>query len=287
MDLKDIFIVHPSSIQEASDFLRNKEVSYPLAGGSEVILLMEKGVISDCTLVDITRLGLKYIILDGDYIKIGATTPIHDLIHSKLLEVCTPSLVQAARELGSLQIRTSATIGGNLCAAVPCADTAVPLLTLNALVRIVNSNQEYMVPLTHFFLAPRKTVLIKGDIVTEILIPKPEQGETGKFSKIGRRKTLTLATASVAVQLSLDNNNCFKTFRVAFGAVAPTPIRALSTEKFLIGKLANPENIEKASFLISETIKPITDIRASKEYRMQISKVIFKRVTNEILGLKA
>lgn len=277
-------IVHPTSLREASDFLIKNDPSIAYAGGTEIIILRDKGLLLDHTLVLITSLGLNFIDHDSEKITIGATTTINEIESNPFLRETVPVLTMAAKELGSLQLRTTATIGGNLCAAVPCADTAVPLLVLNASVEISNSDGTSVIPIDQFFLGPRRTVLAKGDILTRIFIPMPAKSERGCFLKVGRRRTLTLATSSAAVQMSLGDHRTVEKIRIGFGAVAPTPIRAYEIESFLTGKEITKESLDQACALVEKNIKPITDIRASKEYRLQLSKVLMKRAIDYLIN---
>lgn len=280
--MSNSMIFHPNSIRNASELLLENDLSIPYAGGTEILILRDKGLYLDHGLVLISSLGLNYIESDSAQIIIGATTTINEVESSPFLRETVPVLTMAAKELGSLQLRTTATIGGNLCAAVPCADTAVPLLVLNASVEISNVHGKSIVPINEFFLGPRKTVLKKGDILTQIIIPMPAKSEHGCFLKVGRRRTLTLATSSVAVQMLLREDRIIEKILIGFGAVAPTPIRAYEIESFLAGKAVTAENLDQACALVEKNIKPISDIRASKEYRLQLSKVLMKRAIEKL-----
>lgn len=166
-------------------------------------------------------------------------------------------------------------IAGNLCNASPAADTAPPLLVLDASVKLQSPDGERIVPLAEFFLGPEQTVAKPEEVLTEVIIPLQEG--TSAFIKLGRRKAFTLSITSVAAFARVKNGR-FEEVRVALGAVAPTPMRARKVEEALKGKEANKENIEKAAESVKEECCPITDVRASAEYRTEMAYVLTKRV---------
>jgi CO/xanthine dehydrogenase FAD-binding subunit len=275
---------YPRTLEEASLFLLNYEDSMPLAGGTDLALQINKNSYQPRTLVDLTCLDLSYIYLNEKIIYIGSTTPICEILESVLVNEHIPILAEAARQLGSIQCRSIGTLGGNLCSAVPSADTATPLLVLNASVKLVSSNGSRIVRLDNFFTGPRQTVLEKGEILAEIQIPLPSEEERGVFIKFGRRKAVTLSTVNVAVQLLTNGqSNKIEFARLALGAVAPKPMRAANTEAYLQGKKPLDRFIIRAAELAVTEIKPISDQRASEAYRSEISFVLIQRALRTAL----
>jgi len=198
---------------------------------------------------------------------------------SSIVRERAPALAEAVNVLASPHIRNRATIAGNLCNASPAADTAPSLLALDASVKLQSADEERIVPLSQFFLGPEQTVTKPDEVLTEVIIPLQEGASA--FIKLGRRKAFTLSVASVAAFAKV-NNGKFEEVRIALGAVAPTPIRARKVEEALKGKDISEDNVEKAAQLVKEECWPITDVRASAEYRTEMSYVLTKRVLKKV-----
>jgi len=190
--------------------------------------------------------------------------------------------VDAARRLGSPQIRNVATVGGNLCNCSPCADLALPLLVLEAKARIKSLSGTQDVPLQKFFEGPGKSCLSPDQILTDIFIEPVSNNTKAVFLKKGRVK-MDLAVASVALLLEMERETCRKA-RVAAGSVAPVPLRLQKVEVLLEGKALSPEIADLAQQVASESVAPISDVRSTEEYRRQIVGVYVKRGIAHILG---
>jgi carbon-monoxide dehydrogenase medium subunit len=212
----------------------------------------------------------------GNTVTIGAATTLSDIENSPLIREHAPILADTMREMASWQIRNTATIGGNLCTASPAADTAPPLLVLDAKVTVSGPNKEKTVPLNAFFLGPGQTILHSNEMLTGIQFPAAKANERTFRIKMGRRNAFTLSVISLAVWLRIEDG-AFENVRIAFGAVAPTPIRAQRAEEFLRGKKANPEIIDKGAEIAAGEVSPISDVRASAEYRKDMAYVLSKR----------
>jgi carbon-monoxide dehydrogenase medium subunit len=178
--------------------------------------------------------------------------------------------------MGSLQVRNLGTIGGNLCNASPAADTAPPLLVLNAKVKVRSINKQRLVPLQEFFMGPGKTTLTPEEILTEVQIPLIKPTGNSYFIKFGRRNAFTLSIVSVATLVKVENG-VFDDIRIALGSVAPTPIRASKAEEHLIGHKVNEQVIDDGVNVVANEVKPISDVRASAEYRRDMAYVLTKR----------
>jgi len=184
--------------------------------------------------------------------------------------------MEISKTVGSVGVRNRATLVGNICSGVPCMDSGPLLRVYNGEVATISKNGERNIPVEDWFISPKQTALKPGEFVTSVSIPFPKEKHAGCYVKLGRYSGEDLAQVSVAI-LVLENDN----FRISFGAVAPVPIRAGKIENLLNGNALDDSIIEKAVKLIHTEIKPITDIRASKEYRMHMAKVMFER------GIKA
>lgn len=271
----------PSSLSETFTLLKDyKGRARLLGGGTDLLVKMKKRAVSPDVIVDLNKISeLSFIELAGDYLHIGGLTRLVVMGESSIVRERAPALAEAVSVLASPQIRNRATIAGNLCNASPAADTAPPLLVLDASVKLQSADGERIIPLSQFFLGPEQTVTKPEEVLTEVIIPLQEGASA--FIKLGKRKAFTLSVASVAAFAKV-NSRKFEEVRIALGAVAPTPMRARKVEEALKGKDANEENIEKAAELVKEECCPITDVRASAEYRTEMSYVLTKRVLKKV-----
>jgi CO/xanthine dehydrogenase FAD-binding subunit len=271
----------PSSLKEALAILKDYQGKAKLlAGGTDLIPKMKKRAIVVDLLIDLNRIpGLSGIELRKDGLHIGGLARLAEIEGSPLAQEKAPALVQAIHIMACPPIRNRGTITGNLCTASPAADTAPPLLVLNASVRMQSSSGERIVPLADFFLGPGETVKRPDEMLTEVILPI-EEGHSA-FLKLGRRKAFTLSIASAAAFAKIRGGK-MEEVRVALGAVAPTPLRGRKVEEALKGKEANEENIAQAAEWIKNEVRPISDVRASAEYRRDMSYVLTKRVLGKV-----
>jgi len=256
----------------------NKDHATIIAGGTNLIPQMRNGEKSPQLLIDISdMMDLSFIKKDNGSIAIGAATTIAELTTSRLISDYSPILASAARQLGNPLTRNRATIGGNLADASPCADTAPPLLALEASVRILSpEGKSRDVPLNKFFHGYKFTDLAKGEVLTQISFPKPDDPTKGSHTKIGLRNAASICVTSIAVMLEMEGRTCRRA-RIAAGSVAPIPIRAYRVEQFLAGKEINEKLLEECSDILKDEITPISDIRGSAQYRSYVTAAILRR----------
>ncbi len=279
----------PKTIEEAVKLLaKYKGEAKILAGGTDLLVAMKQRLVEPKVVVNIKKIKeLRFIEDRGDYLAIGATTRLREIEKNPIVKEKFPALYEAVKAMAGTQIRNMATIGGNLCNASPAADTAPPLIVYEAKVKIVGPRGERIVPVEKFFKWVKKTVLEPDELLAEIMIPYHPPNTGSAFIKIART-AMDLAKVNVAVALRVDDNNVIEWIRVALGSVAPTPVRAPSVEKALVGKEFKLETIEETSKLVVNDISPITDIRSTAEYRREVSKVIVRdaliRAYNRIKG---
>ncbi|MGC8953265.1 FAD binding domain-containing protein [Desulfurococcus amylolyticus] len=261
----------PGSLKEVFEILEKLgNAAKILAGGTDLLVKMKTRQVEPKALVNIKRIKeLKGIVDEGDRIRIGALTTLRELEESSLIAMHLPALHDAVKQMASIQIRNMATIGGNLCNASPAADTAPPLLVHEALVKTASIEGERIIPITEFFKGPGLTVLKPTELLVEIIVNK-ENGSSA-FSKMGRT-AMDLAIASVAIYLK-TRGDVVEDVRVAAGAVAPTPIRCPRTETMLKGRMINEVSVELVR-VIEEEVKPISDVRATAEYRRHLVKIL-------------
>lgn len=264
----------PGTLEEALEILgRYGGNASLLAGGTDIVALLRDELVEPEALIDLKGIDrLDTIAVEGKTLRLGPLVTFSDLILSDVVNDRLPLLVETARVVASTAIRNRATVVGNICSAVPSCDAGPVLLVLEAVVRVRGMNGDRTVPISDWFRAPRRATLDANEIVTGIEIPLPSGTHGGCYVKLGRYEGEDLAQASVAV-LALPENE----FRIAFGAVAPTPVRGARIEKLLNGKEPDGEILEEAVRLLPEEISPITDIRAEKEYRIHMTGVMLKR----------
>lgn len=272
----------PQSLEEALELKKKIPNSRFIAGGTDLMVQIRGGELKPSALISLRSIpDLSSIEINGS-IRIGAMTTVTDLIYNPDLEHQAKLLVDAARRVGSPQIRNVATVGGNLCNCSPCADLALSLLVLEAKARIQSLSGTQDVPLQKFFESPGKSCLSPDQILTDIFIEPVSSNTKSVFLKKGRVK-MDLAVASVALLLEMEGEICRKA-RVAAGSVAPVPLRLQKVEVLLEGQALSPELADLAQRMASESVAPISDIRGTEEYRRQIVGVYVKRGMAQILG---
>lgn len=229
--------------------------------------------------VDISRAAdLKSLKLTDEGLSIGALVTHSEIMRSPVVRDLFPALVDAAHTIGAVQTRNLGTLGGNLVTAVPSVDSGPTLVALDAIATVLGPGGKRQVPLADFFVGPRKTALKPDELLVEILIPKASVGKPAAFLKFGLRKGQALALVNVGASFWVDwDKGTFKAPRVALGAVAPKVIHAASAEAYLDGRTISPEAMAEAGRLAAGDAKPITDFRASAEYRRDLVAVLTKR----------
>ncbi len=275
----------PSSVDEAIGLLgQYGEKAKIIAGGTDVMVQWKKRAINPETLISLRNCSEINFINTDDGLTIGAGTTHRDLEFSEVVRRNYPIITDAVDNLGSAQVRNSATIGGNICNAAPSADTAPPLLALEAVVNAKGPNGKRSIPIGDFFGGPSRNTLSPGEVVTDFHI-QPQGPNTGSaYWKHTRRKAMDLPILGVAVLISFDDSHkiCEKV-RIALGVCAPTPIRASHAEQFLEGKEFSRETLEEAGNIASQEAKPRTTIRGSEWYRRRLIKVLVARVAETCL----
>jgi len=259
-------------LQEALDAASaSKGASAFLAGGTDLLVQIKEGKKQPRCVIDVKGVHeMAGLTLSGDELSIGALTCIRTLETSLSVSEKAPLLAQAAAKLGSIQIRHRATIGGNLCNASPSADTASALLALDAQVEIYGKTGTRVIDLDKFFLGPGATVLGDGEILTRLKIPLTRKRRGSVYYKLSTRKAMDLAFVGVAVLLELDGGDRISKARIALAAVDPTPIRVPSVEKQLEGRMLSFDAARESAELAARSCKPISDLRASAEYRREM-----------------
>jgi carbon-monoxide dehydrogenase medium subunit len=256
-----------------------------MAGGTDIIPPMRDKVLKCDYLIDIKRIpGLDEITYDEkEGLKIGALVKLYDIQTSELVKEKNPAVAQAAKYVASTQIRHKGTMVGNICNASPSADTPPILIAMDAKLEVYGHDGTYRyIPAVEFCKGVKKNALEPGDIVTSIRIPPLAADERAAYIKHSVRKAMDLAIVGVAAWIKLDGNRCVDA-RIALGAVAITPVRAPHAESVLIGQEITDELLEKAGLAAMEDCKPISDVRASAEYRHDMIRVFTKRAVKKAM----
>lgn len=280
--------VKPEGVEEALSLLGSDDDGKVrvFAGGTDVIPKL-KGRLMKVpeVLVDLKGVSdLCFLTQDGvSGLRIGALATISEVAHAQFVKERFPMLSQAAQAIASTQVRNRGTIVGNICNAVPSADSAPALLCLGAEVVCLSKTGERTVKMEGFFAGPNKTVLRAGEIVKEIRVPKMPEGSKGLYLKLSPRSRMDLAVVGVGVMV-VREDGVFQDVKIGLGAVAPTPIRARKAEGALVGAKADDEAIRRAAKLASEESKPIDDHRASAEYRRMMVEVLVRRAIHQCLS---
>ena len=252
-----------------------------LAGGTDLLADLKFANASHAprVVVDISRADdLRGIETTEQGLRIGALVTHTEIMRSPVIRDLFPALVDAAHTIGAVQTRNLGTLGGNLVTAVPSMDSGPTLVALDAIVTVVGTEGRRQMPLTEFFVGPRKTVLKPHELLAEIIIPKENVGKPTHFLKFGLRKGQALALVNVAAAFWPDwDKNTFVAPRIALGAVAPKVIHASSAESYLEGKTITPETMAEGGKLAVDDAKPINDFRASAAYRRDLIAVLTKR----------
>lgn len=241
-----------------------------VAGGTDVVVELSRGIRPTETLIDITGLAeLRAIHQDGETIRLGALATHNDVISSPLCVEQALPLAQACWEVGAPQLRTRATVAGNVITASPANDTITPLMALDAEVILVSLIGQRIVPLRKFYRGVRKTVLRPDELLREIRFRRlaPERGERGLFLKLGLRRAQAISVIDLAIVVAFDGE-VVREVRITLGSLAPTIVHATTAETWLVGKRLTAEVCAEAGLLASRDAHPIDDLRGSAAYRL-------------------
>jgi len=253
-----------------------------IAGGTDLIPQMRCMILSPRILIDPIHLPLAGISESNGDICLGARFTHSQVLDSQFLKKEYPALVSACQQIGGPPVRNRGTLAGNLANASPAADSALPLLIYDAQIVATRFNGERKIPLNEFYLAPSKTKLASDEFIREIRIPKMPPRTVSVFLKLGNRKAMAIAVASVALRLSLDEMGSVSQARIALGSVAPTPLRAYQAEAFLLSNPLDEDAILHTAQAAQQAASPITDLRASSDYRSQMVAVLTRRALDMI-----
>ncbi len=275
----------PGSMDKVFRLKEDMPEAFIVAGGTDLMVKIKNREIAPRALISLRSVAELQGIDSRGAVCIGSMTSITDLVNSEILRSRYPVLVEAARRLGSPQIRNVATLGGNLCNCSPCADTATPLLVLEARALLQSPRGSREIPLFELFRQPGETCMATDEVLTRVLIPafnatRKGSGLRAAFFKRGRVR-MDLAIASLSVLIQTEGGRIQKA-RLAAGSVAPVPLRLARVEELLEGEKLKSSLIAEARRLAEESVTPITDIRSTAEYRRHIVGVFVSRALERL-----
>ncbi|MBT3275525.1 MAG: xanthine dehydrogenase family protein subunit M [Spirochaetales bacterium] len=271
----------PETLEEVYDLLESNKDAVILAGGTDLAVVMSEAADRPDTIIDITCIAeLKGISEKDNGIVIGAATTIADI---QVSEKVPAALSAGAAAIGSPQIRNVATIGGNICNASPCGDTLSPLVAMSAVFVLGSAKGERELTAEDFFKGPKNTALEPGEILIRILIEGRYLKGSSAFSMYGKRNGQAISQVNGAVWLQLSDG-IVDDIRMGFGSVAPVPIRARKTEDSLRGSKLDMAAIEALRTDVRSEVVPITDVRASEDYRYELTEAIYYDIMCDAAG---
>jgi carbon-monoxide dehydrogenase medium subunit len=284
--LPEFEYIRPATLAEASDFLASHAgEARPFLGGTDVFVRMRDGFLTPRYLVDVKKLdGMNDLRFDPQAgLTIGAAVNMNRVAAAPEVQAHYSLLAEACRTVASYQLRTRATIVGNICNASPAGDTIGACLLFDGVLHIQGVDGPRLVPLNGFFLGPGKTTLKPGDIVTAIQFPLLPQGCQGTYIKLGRNTLSDLSIVGVTA-LGCPDAACASgyRFRVALTSVAPVPLVAGAVETYLAENPITPDALQEAARLAAEASTPIDDVRGSARYRKQMVGKLSARALNAV-----
>lgn len=285
MAASDFSYHRPATLAEACELGRSLggQARY-LAGGTELVVDFRSGRDAAPHLISLKNISeLRTIIEDRGTLCIGAMATLAEIAESPLVAKRFPVLKEGALTMAGEQIRSLASIGGNFCRAVSCADTPPICIVGEAELSVVGPDGERTLGAEELFTGPRQTQLASGEILTEIRIPEQAKRSGASYQRFALRKGQALAVAAVAARVVLDGHKIVNA-RVAMGAVAPTPLRAKRCEAILRDKPPSEALFVQAAAEAAQEAKPISDLRGSGEYRREIVEVLTKRALEIAAG---
>lgn len=273
----------PKTLEEALSLLKEQgEGARVMAGGTDVMVKMTHGLLKPKAIIALQEIeGLEGIRFDAEEgLTIGATARLAEVASHPDILKHYPALAHSVQVMANVEVRNMGTVAGNLCNAAPSADSAPPLIAMEAKVTLASLNGERQLPLGEFFRGPGLTAMEPGEVMTSIHVPPPPPKSGASYLRISGRCGVDIAAVGVGVMTVFNSHAC-KDARIVLGAVAPIPMRATQTEGLMRGQEWTQELIEKGGDVAAEESKPISDVRASAEWRKRMVAVLTRRALEE------
>jgi carbon-monoxide dehydrogenase medium subunit len=271
----------PTTVAEAIQLMaKHNGTARPLAGGTDLIDQMRVGRFAPDMLIDVKKLKeLNVLFTDADGLHVGAAVPCYRIYGDETVTSQYTALADSCRIIGSVQIQSRASMGGNLCNSGPAADSIPSMIALGGICVIAGPGGTREVPVESFCTGPGKNVLKPGELLVEVRFPPRPANSGSHYRRMIPRNEMDIAVVGVGASVVLDKSGQkFESARIALGAVAPTPLFAEAASKLLAGQPVNDESLDKAAAAAREIATPITDMRGTREYRIHVTGVLVKRV---------
>jgi CO/xanthine dehydrogenase FAD-binding subunit len=266
-------VLTPTNLQELFSMLEQYPEALPMAGGTDLLVILRNNTRRDRRpLLALAAVHeLQGIHAEGKTLSIGAASTFSRIIANPLIAEHAPLLARAASTIGGPAIRNMATLGGNICTASPAGDSLTPLNVLAAKVEIASPEAKRIMPIERFILGPDRTALREGEMLTRILLPRYSSFPYYGFEKIGRRRAMAIAVTSFAGLVRRSADGTIETARFAWGSVGPTVVRIPSLEQALVGARLDANHIRQVAQMVRSHIAPISDLRATADYRRMLA----------------
>ncbi|HBA56150.1 MAG TPA: molybdopterin dehydrogenase [Syntrophorhabdus aromaticivorans] len=272
-------VLLPSTTEDLWRMLGGNPDMAVCAGGTDILVKVRAGMIRPTSLVCLERLDdFRGIRDEGNAISIGACTTHTEILGNPTITAFLPILQKAVHVLGSPPIRNMATLGGNICTASPAGDTLPALSVLGTELELRSQSGVRRMPIDQFVIGPGKTALREGEVLTSVRVRKPEGEYIHHFEKVGQRQAMSISIASLAALVKVDSTDRIENISLAWGSVGPTVIRSKEIEASLIGTKLSVENIKQVFPLVDRALSPISDVRASSDYRRRVSANLLLRL---------
>lgn len=284
--MRDFQFHAPASLTEAFDlFDQHGDDARPIAGGTALVVLLKQSLVQSEHIVSLARIsGLDAIRVEGDELRIGALARHTDVETSTVVQGFAPFLCDVYRRVATSRVRNMATVGGGLAHADPAQDPPPALIVLDARVRLVSRAGERLIAVSDLFRDYYETEIRTGEILTEVIVPRPPPGAAFAYLKFLPRTEDDYATVAVAAKVEVAGGVC-RDPRVALAAAGPTPIRALAVEQALAGQPVTAAAVRAAAEAVAAEVDPLDDFRGTASYKRDMAVVFTRRALEQTLGL--
>jgi carbon-monoxide dehydrogenase medium subunit len=284
--MRDFQFHAPTTLDEALSLLEQYgEAARPIAGGTALVVLMKQSLVDAEHLVSLERIsGLSAIFVQGDELHIGGLARHADVERSAVVRGFAPFLCDVYRRVATVRVRNMATVGGGLAHADPAQDPPPGFIALDARVRLVSRGSERELPVGGLFRDYYETQIQPGEVLTEVVVPRPPSSAAFTYLKFLPRTEDDYATVAVAARAVREDGVC-RGLRVALGAAGPTPIRASAVEQGLEGRGVSAAAVREAAELVADEVDPLDDFRGSAEYKREMAVVFTRRALEQVLGM--
>ncbi len=287
MSLPQFTLLAPTSLPEACALLEKHQGKIKTkAGGTDMIVRLSHRAVKPDYLMTLKKIpnldGISYNMETG--LEIGALALLREVEINPLILEHAQMLARAANATATVQIRNMGTVMGNVCNASPSADNIPTLVAMNARIVVSSGTQEREIPIDEFFLGPGRTSLQNHELAITIKVPTLAPKSGVSYQKISARSKVDIAAVNIGAMVTLNETEACQAVRISMGAVGPTPLRATQAESYLLGKKITDETLAEAGRLAAEDASPISDVRASREYRKLMVEVLTTRALKEAAG---